>query len=299
MAILLGFISESVAKCKGFITERNIMDKLNFENNTLDGEKLQNIQYKGKVVQECTIINTEIEKSDFSSTKFIETVMENVVAIDTNFEDCIFEAEQLECYDNVFKNCNLKGVTVKNISINNSEFCKCNMEKFIFHFSGFGDIIFKDNNMQGIEIEEGAIWGKRMIGNDVRNARLRHGGFNHIEEMSQNDFSNSFVEGFSWDNSKCYSNDFNGCKMSHTVFEKTELINCDFKNVKMSESYFKKCIIENCNMEGVDLIGIEFTNCKFRNIDFTKLTYKNLKFEQCMFEDVEVSEMQRKDFNIM
>lgn len=290
---------ESVVKCIEFIMERNIMNIFNFENNTLDGEKLQNIQYKDKTVQGYTIINTEIEKSDFSNTKFIETVMENVTAVETNFEDCIFEAEQLECCDNVFKNCILKGVTIKNISINNSEFCKCNMEKFRFYFSGFDDIIFEDNNMQGIEIEEGAIWGKKLIGNDVRNSRLRHGGFNHIEEMRRNDFSNSFIEGFSWDNSKCDSNDFSSCKMSHMVFEKTELINCDFKNAKMSESYFKKCIIENCNMESVDLVGIEFTNCKFQNIDFTKLTYKNLKFEDCIFEDVEVTEVQRKDFKMV
>lgn len=189
-------------------------------------------------------------------------------------------------------------VTLKSVSINNSEFCKCNMEKFRLHFSGFGSIVFIENNMHEIEIEEGAVWGKRLVGNDVSNSRLRHGGFNHMEEMLNNDFNNSYIEGFSWNNSKCDSNDFSNCKISHAVFEKSELINCNFKNVKMSESYFNKCKIENCNMEGVDLIEIEFTNCKFRNIDFTKLTYKNLKFENCRFVDVEFTEMQKKDFKI-
>lgn len=85
------------------------MDILNFENNILDGERLQNIQYKNKEIQGCTILNTEINNSDFSDTRFIETGIENVVVVESNFENCMFEAEQLEYYNNVFKKCNLKG----------------------------------------------------------------------------------------------------------------------------------------------------------------------------------------------
>lgn len=272
------------------------MNLLDFNEQLIDGKKLADIQYRDKIIKGCRVLNSKIEESNFSKTKFLETILKNVSVKKVNFDHCKFESDETE-YVVEFEKCSLRGANVKYIAFKDSIFHECEMEKFKISYGVFRQCDIADNNMKEFVFDESDIWDKKLAFNDLRGAKLLGSGFNYLE-VEENDFSKSFMDGHNWVSCKCNKDNFSDATISNVCFDNNLCNKCNFNCAFIKESYFDDSRFTECTFKNTKMEDTNFTNCKFEDIDLTSTVYKNVNFENCVFQNVMLTEEQKHEWRI-
>ena len=89
----------------------DIMKKFEFNEETVEGGRFENIEYKNELLEEIQFINTSFEKSDFSGTEFSNVEFDEIEAKEVNFEKCKMWSEQLTFKGN-FEKCSWQAAEI-------------------------------------------------------------------------------------------------------------------------------------------------------------------------------------------
>lgn len=177
------------------------MKNFEFNEETVEGGRFENIEYKNELLEEIQFINTSFEKSDFSGTEFSNVEFDEIEAKEVNFEKCRMQSDQLRFNGN-FQECNWKEAEFDRIErIADSIFLNNDFQMSKFLYVIFSYCNLQNNNFSQSFLDASGFWGGTLNNNIFIKTRMNGSFTCLIDEKS--DFTEAILDCISWYKCKC------------------------------------------------------------------------------------------------
>ena len=257
---------------------------INFTNCELNNARISNIKIK-RFQDIKKIILTNFDTCSFENV---------IMSKDTEFLNCQFSAQFIECKMNSVK---LSGVYNENI-LNLVKFIKCDLDNAIishvniqsildipkmvstkFYICSFENVDFINCDMESVDFDSSTVGNCVFDKSNLNKIKVINTTFN-ISSFNNGSMTNSDL----LISTKFYYCAFNDFKIIKCETDHIEMFDTDFNNSEIVDSNFNDAIFKNGTL-GISVSNSEMIHITFIDTDLHNGSIKNTKMPSTTFED--------------